>query len=161
MAAPKPYADFDAFWEARQATTTREQVKIRSIVVDVPIDVPLHLQLRAESADLMDDDEVRSLVGEFFGTSTLDAWVTDGMGARELAVVIAWATLRAGGQDVDFDAAADAVDEAMAGKAPTPPNRAARRTAAKTTKATPTRSSRTGASSSRTSGANTTSRKSN
>ena len=152
MTVRKAHEDFDAFWAKHQASAKREQVKIRSRLVDIPTDVPLRLQMQAENTDLMDEGEVRTMIGEFFGVGTLDAWIGDGMGARELAVVLAWATLRAGGKDVTFAEAAEAMEAQLSGKAPAS-NRAQRR--ATTKKTTPTSSGRTGASSSPTSAAST------
>jgi hypothetical protein len=140
---------WDDFWAEVNAKPRTET--IRGVTVPVPADLPLNFQQRATALkDSERDEDVRELVGLIFGEGILDRWIEAGMGAREFQVVCAWGYANGSGNATTFREAYDIVMQAAAeGKAPTPPNRAARRAA------TNKRSSAGGASSKRTSSAST------
>lgn len=115
---------WDAFWAE---VSPREQVEIRGVVVDVPIDMPLIVEQRVvELQDSSDPRDVAELVALLFGADCMEQWRDAGMGLREFQTVLTWGLAKAAGKDITFADAVALVEEGRgAGKAP--PNRAARR----------------------------------
>jgi hypothetical protein len=94
--------DFDAFWAEHSAAPDRPMVRIRGELVPIPLDMPLDLAQRMESAGVADEAMMRELLGELYGADVLDRWTAAGMGAQEFLVLIAWSVARARGADVSF-----------------------------------------------------------
>lgn len=143
--------DFLAFWRQHRPPETQ---RIYGVDVEVPRDLPLNLGPRYEQIKGSEDlESFKELLGLVFGPGVLEKWIERGIGIQQVKVLVTWGMLNGSGQPVSFAEAAahtaDAEREA-AGKAPTAPNRAARR-ASSTTRG----SDGTGRSSKRTSRANT------
>lgn len=152
MTARKTAAEpqsWDDFWA--EVSGARTEV-IRGVEVQVPTDLPLGYEQRADSlGDLGEDSPVEAfapLVDPLFGDRVFEQWVDAGMGAIELLTAITWGIAQASGQDMSFRDAYAAVTSDDPGKALTP-NRATRRAASKS------RSASTGGPSKRTSSAST------
>lgn len=118
--------DFDAFWAAHGQ---RQTVRILGEDVPLPTDVPMWLVLRAEGAPVQDAAEVRRMVSTLYGDDQLDRWTEQGLGMRQLSVILAWTVARAQGAGISFAEAADRVERVMSDPpAPRPgPNRQQRR----------------------------------
>lgn len=141
-----PEQSWDDFWT--EVSSGRTEV-IRGIEVQVPSDVPLILERRIiELQDSEREEDIAELISLLFGTDCMEEWRQKGMGLREFQTVLTWGIAQAGGTEMSFAEAHELVKKGEgAGKAPTPPNRAARRA----------QSTTTGGRSKRTSNANTTS----
>lgn len=121
---------WDAFWAEVSGARTET---IRGVEVQVPRDVPFGFEERlgALSASSARED-VAELITALFGPDVFDAWADAGMGYYELLTVLTWGMAQASGTDMTFIEAYQAVQELNAeGKAPSPPNRAARRAQSK------------------------------
>lgn len=124
---------WDDFW-ADVTGAGRTEV-IRGVTVQVPKDIPLAVEKRAE--DLAESgafEDYAELIGMLFGADVLQQWLAAGMGVRELQVVLAWGMAQGSGEDVTFRQAYETVtaaDDEGKPQAPAGANRAARRAAQK------------------------------
>lgn len=124
---------WDAYWA--EVTGARTEV-IRGITVDVPRDVPFGFEERLqELSSSSAREDVEELVTMLFGPDVFGAWLDAGMGYRELLTVLTWGMAQASGTDMTFAEAFEAVaqQDTTGGKAPSSPNRAARRAQSKPT----------------------------
>lgn len=144
------HESWDSFWA--EVSGGRTEV-IRGIEVQVPADMPLGFQERAEALnEESPEEEIAGLVDELFGEEVFPRWKQAGMGVMELITAVTWGMLQASGRDVSFREAYETARSEDPGKA-LAPNRQARRAASKT------RSASTGGRSARTSAASTASRR--
>jgi hypothetical protein len=152
---PQQHDDFLAFWRAHRAKDAPEIQRILGVDVPVPTELPLALAaLGDELATSEDQGDVERIVTLLFGEDVYQRWVTAGLTAEQLAVLMAWGMANATGTPTTFaeaaQLAADAEAAGKARKAAVVPNRAARRASSRTPA-----SASTGGSSSRTSAAST------
>lgn len=122
-----PTESWDSFWT--EVSGGRTEI-IRGVEVRVPNDMPLIVERRVEELqDSEREEDVAELVQLVFGTDCMEQWRQAGMGLREFQTVLTWGLAHAGGREMTFAEAHKLVvdGEAAGGKAPTPPNRAARR----------------------------------
>ncbi|MFE9645320.1 hypothetical protein ACFYO0_14625 [Streptomyces sp. NPDC006365] len=129
---------------------------IRGVEVRIPTDVPLAMEQRLNDLrESESEDDLHELVALLFGDDVFGRWIENGMGAMEFKTVLAWGMAHSAGAGVSFMEAFEMVraEEAGEGKAPSRPNRQARRAASKS------RSTSTGGRSARTSAASTASRR--
>lgn len=123
---------WDAFWAE---VSGAHQETIRGVTVDVPRDVPFGFEERLQELSASSaQEDVEELVTTLFGPDVFAAWADAGMGYRELLTVLTWGMAQASGTDMSFAEAYEAISKADdEGKAPTSPNRAARRSQSKPT----------------------------
>ncbi|MER5213705.1 hypothetical protein ABT063_24815 [Streptomyces sp. NPDC002838] len=121
---------WDAFWA--EVSGGRTEV-IRGVEVQVPTDMPLAMEKRAdELRESEAEEDLAELISMLFGADILDTWLENGMGLVELQTVLTWAMAQASGKDMSFAEALELVRSGGGeGKAlgPARPNRAARRAA--------------------------------
>lgn len=99
---------WDEFWAEQVGAGSTET--IRGVQVEVPTDLPLAVQARAEQLrDSSSFDDVAELVGLLFGEGIVEEWAAAGMGLVELQTVLAWGMAQAVGRDLSFAEAYDAV----------------------------------------------------
>ncbi len=115
--------DFDAFWASHG---TRQTARILGEDVELPSDVPLWLVLKANNTATQDESEIRRMVAELYGDHMLAHWTDDGMGIRQLSVLLAWTVARAQGSPITFAQAAERVEQVVT-SGPPAPNRQERR----------------------------------
>lgn len=136
---------WDDFWQ-EVAPAQRTEV-ICGVEVLVPVDMPLNLAARLDQLQQSEDeDDLHELVGLLFGEGALADWVAAGMTTRQFQTALVWGIHHANGQPISFR---EAHEKAQAQEGKAPPNRAARRAAARP------RSASTGGRSARTSAAST------
>lgn len=154
MTKPKPQdpaeQSWDDFWAEQQAKA--ETTIIQGVTVRIPTEVTLGFEKRLKDvAESDDEDDIRAVVRDLFGSDVYDQWVTNGMTVNGYLAAMGWGMARAQGRTISFREAYDMVLERQANP-PQAANRTTRRAASKP------RSSSTGATSKRTSGAATASR---
>lgn len=122
---------FDDFMADRRRARGPAPVEvICGVEVVVPSDVSLDFDERLQAAhDSQDAEVLEDLVGELFGEGALAAWREQGMTREEFEIVFVWGYHHASKKPISFAEAADLAEQQ--GKAQVPPNRAARRAAAR------------------------------
>jgi hypothetical protein len=111
--------DWDAFWTAQQAQA--KPARIRGVVVRPPMDMPLSLLKVVEQVQGSSDERShKDLLARIFGRDVFDTWESNGMGLREMQIVLCWGGAHMRGQVVTFEEAMDLFTEAerAQGKAP-------------------------------------------
>jgi hypothetical protein len=110
---------FDAFWAEVKSAEAPRYERILGVSVRVPTSMTLRFRRTLEQLDIhgrdTSEEEVRQVLSDLFGPSALDAWTDAGMDDEQLSVVMAWAIACAGGREISWREAYDAV---MSGKAP-------------------------------------------
>jgi hypothetical protein len=96
--------DWDAFWSAQSEKV--KPARIRGVVVKPPVDMPLSVVRKLDSVmGSTDEAEHKELLAVIFGADVFDTWETNGMGLREMQVVLAWAGAHMRGESVTFEEA--------------------------------------------------------
>ncbi|GGW41372.1 hypothetical protein [Streptomyces xantholiticus] len=130
MTKPSPIEDsFDAFWE--EQTGGLRTTVINGVEVAVPNDLPQGFAQRFDR--LKDSDKAEDaaeLVAMLYGDEAAKKWMEPPqIGTRKLMTALLWGMAQASGEDITFAEAYQRLQDHLTGKAKTPPNRAARRTA--------------------------------
>ena len=126
-----PTHDFDAFWSSYRPAQT---IVVLGQEIEVPTDLPVELALGAGQLDTSDLGGLQRVLGDIYSGETVDAWVDAGIGAMQMAVILAWTLAHIQGEPISF---ADALERCQSqGKAPAP-NRATRRAATRSRSSAP------------------------
>lgn len=125
--------DFDAWRAAERAKRRKATITVFGQKIPVPTAISLDLSLRVEEADLDDRETLAELVAEMYGAGELERWRKGGCSVEDFALLLAWGSARAQGDEVTFEQAAEVLAkrraELMAGadEGKVQPNRAERR----------------------------------
>lgn len=124
------YTDFDAFFNAEARTVEPAVLHLYGTDYTLPTEVPLAFALLEERLrDAEGIDPLREILTPVFGAEALGLWLSRGISERRLGIVLMWAAnnmARPGSVSIEQAIAQYETLQARQGKAPVPPNRAAR-----------------------------------
>jgi|ERR1700741_5467920 len=106
--------DYDAFWEQYSAKSPRKKVRVLGQLISLPFDIPLSLERRMSVTNMADKEALGQLLAEIYGEDVLDAWVDNGMGTKQMALLVSWTLLRVQGSDITLQDAAKAMETVSA-----------------------------------------------